>query len=162
MQVTIALSLIHIFYNSLQHALSLFSLLCLNQSLSSNGFQRRTFPLLWIPELSPCLSYQLTATFHKARTSDSLTQRPTHFASVNSNALHSLIVLLITPRHGPHRKHRPYVAPFIVAYEVISTGSVENTAFQPVHWRMLGIFCLPRELFAESLVSNGSSCYSII
>jgi hypothetical protein len=56
----------YILYNSLQHALRLFSLLCLHQSLSGNGFQRRTFPLLWVPELSPCLSYQLlTATAHK-------------------------------------------------------------------------------------------------
>jgi hypothetical protein len=45
--------------NSLQHALSLFSLLCLHQSLPRNGFQQQTFPLLWVPELSPCLSYQL-------------------------------------------------------------------------------------------------------
>jgi Trk-type K+ transport system membrane component len=39
------------------------SLLCLLQLLSGNGFQRRTFLLLWVPELSSCLSYQLlTAT----------------------------------------------------------------------------------------------------
>jgi hypothetical protein len=44
---------------------SLLSLLCLHQ-FSGNGFQRRTFPFLWVPELSPCLSYQfLTATAHK-------------------------------------------------------------------------------------------------
>jgi hypothetical protein len=42
LQVTIALSLIHTIYNSLQHALSLFSLLCLHQ-LPGNGFQRRSF-----------------------------------------------------------------------------------------------------------------------
>jgi hypothetical protein len=50
---------------SLQHVLSLLSLLCLQQ-YSGNGFQRRTFPFLWVPELSPCLIYQLlTATAHK-------------------------------------------------------------------------------------------------
>jgi hypothetical protein len=33
--------------------------------LSGSGFQRRTFPFLWVPELSPCLSYQrLTAKAH--------------------------------------------------------------------------------------------------
>jgi hypothetical protein len=46
--------------------LSLLTLLCLHQSLSGNGFQWRTFPLLWVPEISPCLSYHLlTATDHK-------------------------------------------------------------------------------------------------
>jgi hypothetical protein len=60
------LSLIHALVFSLQHALSLFSLLCLHQSLLLNGFQRRKFPFLWVPELSPCLSYQfLTATAYK-------------------------------------------------------------------------------------------------
>jgi hypothetical protein len=39
------------------------SLPCLHHSLSGNGFQLRTIPFLWVPELSPCLSYQLvTAT----------------------------------------------------------------------------------------------------
>jgi hypothetical protein len=55
---------------SLQHTLGIYSLLCLQQSLPGNGFQRWTFPLLWVPELSPCLSYQvLTATVHKDGTS---------------------------------------------------------------------------------------------
>jgi hypothetical protein len=33
--------------------------------LLGSSFQRRTFPFLWVPELSPCLSYQLlTVTAH--------------------------------------------------------------------------------------------------
>jgi hypothetical protein len=60
LQVTIALSIIRTLYNSLQHAISLFNLLRIYQSLSGNGFQRRKFPLLWVPELSPCFSYQLS------------------------------------------------------------------------------------------------------
>jgi hypothetical protein len=40
-------------YSSLEHALSFFSLFSLHQSFPGNGFQRRTFPLLWVPELSP-------------------------------------------------------------------------------------------------------------
>jgi hypothetical protein len=37
----------------------------LHYPLPGNGFQRRTFPLLWVRELSPCLSYQLlSATAH--------------------------------------------------------------------------------------------------
>jgi hypothetical protein len=42
--ITIVLSLIRIIYNSLRHALSLFSLRCLQQSLLGNGFQRQIFP----------------------------------------------------------------------------------------------------------------------
>jgi hypothetical protein len=41
LQLSIALSLIHTLYNSLQHALCLLSLLCLHQSLPGSGFQRR-------------------------------------------------------------------------------------------------------------------------
>jgi hypothetical protein len=66
--VTIALSLIHTLYSSLQHVL--LSLLCLHQSLPGNSFQRWTFPLLWVPELSLCLSYQhLTVRAHNNWTS---------------------------------------------------------------------------------------------
>jgi hypothetical protein len=43
LQVTIALSLIHTLYNSLQHALSLLSLLYLHRLSPGNGFQRRSF-----------------------------------------------------------------------------------------------------------------------
>jgi hypothetical protein len=58
LQVLITISLIH--------SLSLLSLLCLHQSLPGNGFQQQTFPLLCVPELSLCLSYQLlTATAHR-------------------------------------------------------------------------------------------------
>jgi hypothetical protein len=46
--------------------LNLLSLLCLHQSVSGNGFQRRTFPFLWVTEMSPSLSYRLlTTTAHK-------------------------------------------------------------------------------------------------
>jgi hypothetical protein len=37
---------------------SLLSLLCLHKS-SGNGFQRRTFPFLWVAELSPCQKSKL-------------------------------------------------------------------------------------------------------
>jgi hypothetical protein len=51
LQVIITVSLIHILYISLGHT-DLLRLLCLYQS-SGNGFQWRTFPFLWVPELSP-------------------------------------------------------------------------------------------------------------
>jgi hypothetical protein len=46
--------------------LSLLRLLHFHRSLPGNSFQYWTFPLLWVPVLSLCLSYQLlTATTHK-------------------------------------------------------------------------------------------------
>jgi hypothetical protein len=66
--------------HSLQHVLSLLSLLCLHQSLSGNGFQRRTSLNFRIHVLT--------------------VRRPFH------DKLNSRLVLLITPRHGQHRKHR--------------------------------------------------------
>jgi hypothetical protein len=42
----------------------LLSLLCFLRS-SGNGFQRKTFPFLWVPDLSQCFSYQfLKGTAH--------------------------------------------------------------------------------------------------
>jgi hypothetical protein len=59
----------------------------------------------------------------------------THSLTNQPAPLHSLTVLLITSRHGLRREHR-----FYVAYAVIGADHAENTAFQPVHWRVLGIF----------------------
>jgi hypothetical protein len=44
-----------------------------------------------------------------------------------------LTVLLITCRHGPHRKHRSSVAVSIVVLSTIGVDRAENTAFQPVN-----------------------------
>jgi hypothetical protein len=83
--------LIRTLCSSLQHVLRLLSLLCLHQSLSGNGFQRRTFPLLLVPELSPCLSYQqrLTTT-ELQRSSYTHTQSPS--SSLHCTALLELEV----------------------------------------------------------------------
>jgi hypothetical protein len=51
---TLTLSLYPTLCNSLQHALSLLSLLSLHQS-SSNSFQRQAFRFVSVYELSPCL-----------------------------------------------------------------------------------------------------------
>jgi hypothetical protein len=66
LQLTIALSLIHTLYNSLEHALSVLSLLCLHQSLSGNSFQHRCYLRFCVHAitgrwLSP---NQLNASFH--------------------------------------------------------------------------------------------------
>jgi hypothetical protein len=86
LQVTIALSLIHTLCSSLQDVLNPFSLLYRHRMPPGNGFQRRTFLLLRVPELSPCLSYQLlTATAHNGWTAVLwLTQQPTHSTKITA------------------------------------------------------------------------------
>jgi hypothetical protein len=49
-------SSMHTVLNSLKHTLSFLNLLHIYQS-SYNGFQRQTFPFLWVPELSPRLNH---------------------------------------------------------------------------------------------------------
>jgi hypothetical protein len=48
--------LVNTLHISLLHTHSLSSL-----PLLRSGFHRRKFPFLWVPELSPCISYQLQA-----------------------------------------------------------------------------------------------------
>jgi hypothetical protein len=85
------------------------------------------FPLLWVPKLSLCLSYQLlTATaYNKQNCSSPLTANqftslhctplswtnlPTnYFTSLHSAEPASISVLLITSWHGLHRKHHSCV-----------------------------------------------------
>jgi hypothetical protein len=95
LQVIIAVSLIHTLCNSLQHVLNLLSLLCLHHS-SGNGFQRRTFPFLWVPELSPASA---TATL-----ADWLTNQPTNQPTNRPSDW------LLTSQYGPRRKHFSAVA----------------------------------------------------
>jgi hypothetical protein len=59
-------------------------------------------------------------------------------ASTRVTALHLLTVLLITSRHELQRKRRSSVTVSIVAYAAIGADCAGNTAFQPVHWCVLG------------------------
>jgi hypothetical protein len=45
--------------SSLLHTHTLAPKVTSSQPLLGSGFGRRNFPFLWLPELSPCLSYQL-------------------------------------------------------------------------------------------------------
>jgi hypothetical protein len=96
-------SLIRTLYSSLEHTLSLLSLLCLHRS-SGNSFHQRTFPLLCIPELSPCLSYQLIATAHNRShrncpVTDSLTQLTTHFSPLTDSQTGGRLTLTSDSSH---------------------------------------------------------------
>jgi hypothetical protein len=70
------------------------------------------------------------------QSSNSLAHQHTHSIPQYSAALHSLIILLITSRHRPHRKHISSVAVSIVACVASGVDGAENTSFQPVHWRV--------------------------
>jgi hypothetical protein len=64
----IAIADVHTLHISTAHTKSFQSAVS-SPVVAGNGFQRRTLPLLWVPELSPCLSYQLlTATARNDRT----------------------------------------------------------------------------------------------
>jgi hypothetical protein len=69
-----------------------------------------TFSFLWVPELSPVsptsLSQQQLATTELQQFSNC----SLHSTVLNCTALTPLIVLLITSRHGRHRKHYSSVA----------------------------------------------------
>lgn len=66
-------SLFYTLYTSLWQALSLFGQPCLHQ-FSGNGFQRQLRTILWIAEVSPCLShsnYKLTKSQQQHSADDS-------------------------------------------------------------------------------------------
>jgi hypothetical protein len=102
------------------------------------------FPLLWVPELFPCLSYG------NSRLTNSVTNQATQ---LNSND--SLSVLLVTSRQGPQRKHLSYVAVYgplpsngctyhSIFWDVTSCCTVE------VHGRFGGTYCLHIESLRDS------------
>jgi hypothetical protein len=81
-------------YRSLLHTHTLISTVTSSRLLFGSGFQRRTFPFLWVPDLSPCLSYQLlTATPQNDWTPTALrltSNQLNHFTSLYSTALQYL------------------------------------------------------------------------
>jgi hypothetical protein len=78
----------HTLISALQHKQRLLSLLCFERVLLGNGFQRRTIPLLWVPERSPCLSSQ------RLKISGSVTHSLTHQPTLHS--LHCTALLSLT------------------------------------------------------------------
>jgi hypothetical protein len=114
-------------------------LLCLHQSLPGSGFQRRTFSLLWVPELSPCLCYSFCvhALTGRRLSPKYWTHNFTHLKWTNST-----VCPLITSRRGPHRIHCPSVTVSIVACAAFGTDRTEYSTSRLVHWCVLGICCV--------------------
>jgi hypothetical protein len=54
--------------------------------------------------------------------------------------LNSRLVLLITPQHGLHRNTSCSRSSIVASYSY-RTDRVEYTAYQSVHWCVLGIYC---------------------
>jgi hypothetical protein len=123
-------------YNSLTglHALKITvtahtvfsSLHSLHHSFPGNGFQRRMLPLLWVPELYLCFSYQLlTGTAHNYWTAavlwltDWLTaHQPTH--STVFHCTHSLnwTLLVMSCSLGVDPQRKPPATPFLLLRDV--------------------------------------------
>jgi hypothetical protein len=73
--------------------------------------QRRTFPFLWVPNSPrPQLPSSKSNSSQRLNLNSPLTHSLTKQLLFTSLRWLSLTVLLITSRHGPHRKHRPSVA----------------------------------------------------
>jgi hypothetical protein len=85
-------------------------------------------PRHWIPFSSPPTTRRVTVeVFYAAST------------RISCTALTNCPASNIYAR--THRKHRASVAASIVACAVVGADRAKNTAFQPVHWRVLGICC---------------------
>jgi hypothetical protein len=85
-----------------------------SQTVAWERLRRQTFPLLWVPELSPCISYQLlTATAHNDCTAAVLWLTN---SSLPCTALILLIILLVISSHGPRSKQCSSVAVPLLPY----------------------------------------------
>jgi hypothetical protein len=89
------------------------SVCCLHQSLPGNSLQRRS-----------SLNFRVHV----------LTGR-----RMTSNQLNSELVLLIPPRHGPHRKH--FSQQLYCSVTQMSHEPRREHQFPVIHWCVLGIYC---------------------
>jgi hypothetical protein len=111
------------FYISLLHTHTLMSTVMSSLPLLGSGFQRWAFPFLWVPELSQASAIS----FQQQQLTTTETQQLSDCQ----------LVLLITSRHGPSRKHRSSVAvqlllSYGITYSIFACASIctdcaENT-----------------------------------
>jgi hypothetical protein len=142
----------------LHHTHTLVSIVTSSMPLLGNGFQRRTLPFFWVPEISLCLSYQLlTATAYNWAPevmwlSHSLINQLTPLRWLTDWQ----IWLLVTYRHGPHKKHS-----FSVCGQLLFSGSRRK------HYSFTVCYPLPNNgrctvAYLAVTPSNGSTCYSTL
>jgi hypothetical protein len=112
------------------------------QKFNGDGFQRRTFPFLWVSELSPChIHWNCPLNF-----SSSLNLK--RFSLLTDSV--SWLVLIITSQPRPHGKYRssvlyhlhankhvffakPYLVTFVyLRFEVFTAVTMKNTFFWDV------------------------------
>jgi hypothetical protein len=141
-------------YNSLQHALSLFSLLCLRQTLPGNGFNGersltldfRTIPA---PQLTASNSNGSQGLNRSSPLTHSLTHSPTNslqFTQSNCTALTNWTELGRSSHTASERTYREHRLQHLFYCYVTS----------PRTW------CVPLLRVYGPLPSNGSTCYIII
>jgi hypothetical protein len=118
--------------------------------LLGSGFQRRKFPFLWVPELSPALAtsflqQQLTMT-EPQQFSNCLTSSPINSSHPPTNS--SLV--LLTSGHGLHRKQN-----------LLQSNCCHGiVTFVCRRSRYLAT-AVVQLLISRSLPSNGSTCHNI-
>jgi hypothetical protein len=138
------------------HTHTLLSTVTSSLPFVSSGFQRRTFPFLWVPELSLCLSYQLLiATAHKDWIAAVLSlTRPL------TNSLHSTD---LTPRLAAISHHPPTLRttdsslslsngswPSIYSLDTDRTEKTASNSSSTVASRSYTTYCV------QTTASNGS------
>jgi hypothetical protein len=163
-QVSIAPSLIHIFCSSLQHVLSLLSLL---QPFLSKGFQQRTFPFLWVPKLSlssaTSFSQQQLTTTEPQQSSGQL-----HWLHFNSQTGGHLTPTSYSSGHFSRLSTCPAynVSGWTAQKTPLLTVAVQllPSGLHRKHYSSIACRLLPRNGWSVSwsLPSNGSTCHNVI
>jgi hypothetical protein len=156
--------------------------MCLHYPLLRSAFQRRTFPFLWFPELSPAsitsLSQRQLTTTEPQQSSNSLTHTLTN--SLHSNCLtprlaaishqHLTLVTAVSRLSrnrscfslynlGTDRIENTSPSSYVVTSRSYRTDRVENAASQLLHCFRLRICCLATGVFAQPFPSNGCPCW---
>jgi hypothetical protein len=108
--------------------------------LLGSGFQRRSSPSSGFPNCPrPQLPASNSSSSQRLSTNTPLSHSPTN--SIHLNRTNSTVCLLITSRHGPHRKHSSNSSS-TVASRSSHMDPIENNSSQLVHWCVLEICCL--------------------
>jgi hypothetical protein len=117
----------HVPYSSLQHALSLLSLLP-SPVVAWYRLPTADVPLTLDTQTVPLPQVQASNnnSSHQPNCSSLMTS-PTHLTPLCLTELHSVTVLLITSGHSPHRKHYSSVVVSFIEFANIYADRAENT-----------------------------------
>jgi hypothetical protein len=128
--------------------------LCLDWSLLGNGFQRRMFPLIWGPELSPHLSFQIL-TVHKHSTAVSSHSFTNQLAPLYCTSKLNSVGRVIQPQNGLIENSASNSASSVARGPLPSNGS--STVAYLRSYCIAVAFVL---FVSRSLSSNGYICHN--